>query len=132
MKHTLTLFTALLLAPLAALHNFQSLETVALQISNHWKSSPPDISKHWKKAVAKRVPSSLPPLRFEQRSLRGRAGRRDRNSSASIVLHLSAQHQADQLEAREFGRRVFADELAVIRQTNAPSVASRRLVVAMV
>jgi len=36
MKNTLTLLTALLLAPLAAPMNFQRLETVRLQSSKHW------------------------------------------------------------------------------------------------
>jgi len=36
MKHTLTILTALLLAPLAVLMDFQGLETVLQQSSNHW------------------------------------------------------------------------------------------------
>jgi hypothetical protein len=36
MKPTLTLLTALLLAPLAVPMNSQRLETVRLQSSNHW------------------------------------------------------------------------------------------------
>jgi hypothetical protein len=36
MKPTLTLLTALLLAPLAAPVNFQRLETAQIQSSSHW------------------------------------------------------------------------------------------------
>jgi hypothetical protein len=36
MKHTVTLLTTLLLAPLAAPMNFQRLETVRLRSSKHW------------------------------------------------------------------------------------------------